>query len=105
MTIAVSERTAEIGLLRALGAQKEQILVLFVGEATILAMIGGVAGLLLGLVGGWLVAVLVPALPVQVAWDYALLSLGLAALIGVLAGVLSAHQAAQLNPVEALRAE
>jgi putative ABC transport system permease protein len=105
MTIAVSERIAEIGLLRALGARKEQILVLFVGEAIILAMIGGVAGLLLGLVGGWLVSALVPALPVQVSWDYALLSLGLAAIIGVLAGVLPAHQAAQLSPVEALRAE
>ena len=48
MTIAVAERTAEIGLLRALGAQRRQILLLFLGEAALLAAIGGVAGLALG---------------------------------------------------------
>lgn len=105
MSIAVKERTGEIGLLRALGAQRGQILALFVGEAMVLAALGGIAGLLLGVGGGWLVAVLVPALPIQTAWHYVFLSEGLAALIGLLAGMLPARRAAQLDPVEALRAE
>jgi putative ABC transport system permease protein len=105
MTIAVGERTGEIGLLRALGAQRSQILMLFLCEAVILAMVGGAAGLLLGLAGGWLTALVFPALPVQVAWGYVVLSLALAALVGLLAGVLPARKAAWMDPVEALRAE
>jgi putative ABC transport system permease protein len=105
MTIAVGERTGEIGLLRAIGAQRSQILMLFLCEAVILAMVGGAAGLLLGLAGGWLTALVFPALPVQVAWGYVVLSLALAALVGLLAGVLPARKAAWMDPVEALRAE
>jgi putative ABC transport system permease protein len=105
MTIAVRERTAEIGLLRALGARRGQILWLFVGEAVVLATIGGSAGLLLGLGGAWLVGSFVPALPMYVPWLYVGLALAVAAAIGLLAGVAPARRAARLDPVEALRAE
>ena len=105
MTIAVNERKSEIGLLRALGAGRRQILSLFIGEATVLASLGGLAGLVIGAGGAWLLGEIVPALPTHTPWRYVLLAEGLAALIGLLAGVLPARHAARLDPIEALRAE
>ena len=105
MTIAVGERTAEIGLLRALGAGRKQIAWLFVGEATVLAGVGGLAGLALGAGGAWLLGRMVPALPTHTPWAYVVTAEVLAASIGLLAGVLPALRAANLDPVEALRTE
>ena len=105
MTIAVNERTNEIGLLRALGSEKNQILGIFLGEAVILASIGGLAGLVLGIGGAWLLGVLVPALPTHASWTYVIAAELLAAVIGLLAGILPARRAAALNPVDALRSE
>jgi putative ABC transport system permease protein len=105
MTIAVHERTPEIGLLRAIGAGRNEILLLFIGEAVVLAAIGGLAGLVTGAGGAWLLGALVPALPTHTPWQYALYAEILAAVIGLLAGVLPARHAAGLDPVEALRAE
>ena len=105
MTISVNERRAEIGLLRAIGAGRGQILSLFIGEAVVLASIGGLAGLMIGAGGAWLLGAIVPALPTHTPWLYVVLAEILAALIGLLAGVLPAHRAANLNPIEALRAE
>jgi putative ABC transport system permease protein len=105
MTISVHERTAEIGLLRAMGADRSQILVLFIGEAVVLAGIGGLAGLVVGTGGAWLLGVLVPALPTHTPWIFVLAAELLAAVIGLLAGVLPARHAARLDPIEALRAE
>ncbi len=105
MTIAVNERIPEIGLLRALGADRRQILFLFLGEAVVLAGLGGLAGLIVGAGGAWLLGEFVPALPTHTPWQYALYAEILAAVIGLLAGVLPASHAANLDPVEALRAE
>jgi len=105
MTIAVRERRREIGLLRALGAPRGQVLLLFLGEAVLLASLGGLAGLLAGAAGAWLIAATVPALPVHIAWGFVLLAEVTAALIGLGAGVLPALAAARLDPVEALRDE
>jgi putative ABC transport system permease protein len=105
MTIAVSERIAEIGLLRAIGAERRQILWFFLSEAIVLGGTGGLIGVTLGigLVGA--VAAVFPALPVNLAWGYVALALVLSLLIGFLAGVLPALRAASLQPIEALRAE
>ena len=105
MTIAVSERVAEIGLLRALGAQQSDILALFLGEATALSSAGGAAGVVIGIVLAQLLDAAVPALPVQLAWSYIGLAFGLSLLIGLLAGVMPALRAARLEPLEALRTE
>ncbi len=105
MTIAVNERTAEIGLLRAIGAKRQQVLALFLAEAALVAALGGLAGLGLGAGGAWLLGTFVPTLPVHTSWTYALLSEVVAAAIGLAAGVLPARRAAALDPVEALRAE
>ena len=105
MTIAVSERTSEIGLLVALGAPRRTILGLFLGEAVALSALGGLAGLLLGIGLAQLLRLLVPALPVQTPLSFVLLAEGIAIAIGLVAGVLPARRAARLDPVEALRAE
>ncbi len=105
MSIAVTERTGEIGLLVALGARRRTILALFLGEAVVLAGIGGLLGLLVGAGLAQLVGLLVPAMPVATPWRYALAAEGVAIVVGLAAGVLPARRAARLDAVEALRAE
>ena len=105
MTIAVSERTGEIGLLVALGAPRRTILALFLGEAVALSTLGGVIGLLLGIGLAQLIRLAVPALPVHTPLTFVLLAEGIAIAIGLLAGVLPARSAARLDPVQALRAD
>ncbi len=105
MTIAVNERTGEIGLVRALGARHGQVLGLFLAEATVLASLGGLAGLALGIGLAQLLHVAVPALPVHTPWAYVMAAELLAVCIGLIAGVLPARRAARLDPIEALRAE
>jgi putative ABC transport system permease protein len=105
MTIAVTERTNEIGLLVALGARRATVLGLFLGEAVVLAAAGGLVGLLAGMGIAQLAGLLVPALPVSTPWSFVLGAELMAVLIGLLAGVLPARKAARLDPVDALRAE
>jgi len=105
MTIAVNERINEIGLLRALGARQSQVLGLFLGEAVVLAAIGGLSGLILGIGLAQLLHLALPELPVHTSMLYVVLAETVAVLIGLLAGVLPARRAARLDPVEALRTE
>jgi putative ABC transport system permease protein len=105
MTIAINERTNEIGLLRALGAKQSQVLSLFLGEAIVLAAIGGFSGLVLGIGIAQLLHLILPALPVHTPVLYVVLAEAVAVVIGLLAGVLPARRAAMLDPVEALRSE
>ena len=105
MTIAVSERTGEIGLMVALGARRNTILALFLSEAVALSAIGGLMGLGLGFGLAQVIHLAVPALPVHTPISFVLLAEGVAVIIGLLAGVLPARSAARLDPVEALRAE
>ncbi|KFB68040.1 ABC transporter permease [Candidatus Accumulibacter vicinus] len=105
MTIAVSERTGEIGLLVALGAPRRTILGLFLGEAVVLSALGGLFGLLLGVGVAQLLHLLLPALPVHTPLSFIILAENIAIAIGLLAGVLPARRAARLNAVDALRAE
>jgi putative ABC transport system permease protein len=105
LTIAVAERTGEIGLLRAIGATQRAILALFLGEAILLAAIGGAAGLVLGLAGAGVLKLALPALPVHTPLAYAVLAEIVAVAVGLAAGVLPARRAARLDPLEALRGE
>ena len=105
MTIAVAERTAEIGLLRALGARRRQILAVFLAEAMLLAAVGGLAGLALGFGLARLLHAIFPALPVTTPGLYAVLAELIAVSVGLAAGVAPASRASRLDPVEALRAE
>jgi len=105
MTIAVNERTAEVGLLRALGGRRNQVMTLFLGEAVVLAALGGLLGLIIGVGGARLLAFFLPALPVHISWNYLIVAESLAVVIGIIAGVWPARRAAQLDPIEALRSE
>jgi putative ABC transport system permease protein len=105
MTMAVTERTAEIGLLRALGARERQVMTLFLGEAMVLSALGGFAGLALGVGIAQALHLFVPALPVHTPWLFAAVAELSAVTIGLIAGVIPARHAARLDPVEALRAE
>lgn len=105
MWIAVGERTHEIGLLRALGAGRDQVRRLFLAEAALLAGVGGAAGLVLGLGLAVLLRLAVPGLPVETPLIFAVAALVLSILTGMAAGILPAERAARLDPVEALRGE
>jgi putative ABC transport system permease protein len=105
MLVSVRERTREIGVRRAMGARKRDIMLQFLVESVVVSMIGGA----LGLFFGWVIIAIAqrvePDLPVALsAWNV-FMALGFSALVGVLSGVLPAVRAAELDPVEALRFE
>ncbi len=105
MTIAVRERTQEIGLLRSIGSTRQQIQRLFLSESVLLAAMGGVIGLLFG--GGivLLLGAVIPTLPVRLSFPYIIAAELVSVAIGLIAGVAPANHAAKLDPLEALRTE
>jgi putative ABC transport system permease protein len=105
MWIAVNERVEEIGLMRALGATERNVQRLFLLEAVILTVLGGIAGILIGLGISTLLRLTVPGLPVYTPPGYIAAALVVCALTGLLAGVVPARRAALLHPIEALRTE
>ncbi len=105
MTIAVSERVSEIGLLRAIGAERSIIFKLFLFEALSLSAVGGMIGVLAGIGIVGLISKLVPALPTELAWSYIAAAFILSLLIGIISGVIPAIRAARLEPLQALHSE
>ena len=102
MLVAISQRTAEIGLLKALGAAQRQIIILILAEALLLSAIGAVAGLLIGQLGSYLIRQAFPIFPAYAPlWAIATAIL-VAILTGLLFSILPAKRAAQLDPVLAL---
>ena len=104
MTISVTERTREIGVRKALGARRREILVQFLIEAVFLTMLGGLLGITIGAGIGYLINVVAGfpvALPV---WSFAV-GVGFSATVGILFGMLPAIKASKLDPIEALRYE
>jgi putative ABC transport system permease protein len=105
MWIAVNERTAEIGLAKALGASPRQILALFLFEAAVLSLAGGALGAATGMGIAWMLPAAVPGLPVHTRTSFVIAALAVSLGVGLLSGVLPARRAAALDPVEALRTE
>ncbi len=109
MLVSVTERTREIGLRKALGARKRDILIQFLTESSLLSLIGGVIGIFLG----WLIAFIVgqiaarsgTALNPAIGLDSILLATIFSAAVGLFFGIYPANRAANLEPVEALRYE
>lgn len=102
MLVSVSQRTGEIGLLKALGSPGKQIIMLFLAEAALLSLFGAMLGVVLGQLGSWFIGYLYPVLPVGAPWWAFLSAIGVAIITGVMFAILPARRAAQLDPVEAL---
>ena len=104
MTISVTERTREIGVRKALGARRREILWQFLLEAVFLTSLGGVLGVVLGASIGWLVNV-ASGFPISLPWWSFAIGLGFSATVGIFFGIFPAFKAARLDPIEALRYE
>lgn len=102
MLVSVTQRTAEIGVLKALGASNRNIISMFLTEATLLSFIGALAGLVLGYLGTWIIRIAWPDIPVYPTEWAILSSLAVALCSGLIFGVLPARRAAALDPVLAL---
>jgi putative ABC transport system permease protein len=105
MWIAVGERTAEIGLLRAIGATPSDILLIFLGEAMMLSLAGGSAGVAVGVALAGVIRLGFPGVPLAVSIPYVAAALVTSVLVGLLCGVLPARRATRLDPIEALHAD
>lgn len=105
MLVSVTERTREIGIRKAIGAKRKNILIQFIIEAAVVTGIGGILGILLGLsiirfvIGGFNIVPAVYSIP------WTMISFGISLLVGVVFGLFPAYKAAKLNPIEALRSE
>ncbi len=104
MLVSVTERTREIGIRKAIGAKKRDILQQFVIEAIILCQLGGIVGIACGILGGNVVSVLLKAHP-MIPWDWTAIGFAACSLVGLTFGIYPAWKASSLDPIEALRYE
>jgi putative ABC transport system permease protein len=103
MTISVTERTREIGVRKAIGARRQEILAQFLIEAVVLTLVGGVIGILMGSIG--LLVSVASGFPVALPLSSFALGIGFSATVGIFFGIVPAWRAARLDPIEALRYE
>ena len=102
MLVSVTERTAEIGLKKAIGAKKKRILLQFLTESAVLTSLGGIIGVISGIIMAQLISGMMQ-IPVAISVPAIAIAVIFSTLIGVVFGMLPAYQAANLNPIEALR--
>src|ERR1043166_8803608 len=102
MSISVTERTREIGVRKALGARRAEILFQFLMEAAVLTSFGGALGVALGSAIGWTVH-FAAGFPISLPWWSFALGLGFSASVGIFFGMYPAVKASRLDPIEALR--
>ena len=104
MSISVTERTREIGVRKALGARRSEILFQFLMEAAFLTSAGGLIGIALGASIGWIVH-FASGFPISLPWWSFAIGLGFSASVGIFFGMYPAFKASRLDPIEALRYE
>jgi putative ABC transport system permease protein len=104
MLMVVSERTREIGLRKALGAKRRDILSQVLTESVTLSTVGGIVGVMLGFLAAQLIAAVSPLPALLEPWSVAV-GIGITATVGLFFGAYPASRAARLDPIEALRRE
>ncbi len=104
MLVSVTERTREIGIRKAIGARKRDILTQFLVESTVLSVLGGIIGILLSIGGAWIVKT-VWSLNAAISTSSVIMACGFSIAVGIFFGMLPAWKAATLRPIEALRYE
>ena len=102
MLVSVTERTSEIGLKKAIGARKGKIMAQFLTEAAVLTSMGGVLGVVSGIGLAQIISIM-SGTPVAISWPAAFVAVAFSMVIGIVFGILPSHQAANLNPIDALR--
>jgi putative ABC transport system permease protein len=105
MLVSVTERTREIGLRKAVGARSRDILLQFLIESLVLALVGGALGVALGALMTFIGGALVPSLTLRVTSDAVILATAVSSFIGIFFGLYPASRAARMRPIEALRFE
>ena len=105
MLVSVTERTKEIGIRMAIGAQVSDIRWQFLIESFLLSMIGGLIGVFVGIFGSFLITVFAPSMTISISLFSIVLALGFSGLVGVGFGYYPAYKASLLNPIDALRYE
>ncbi|HEY6191087.1 MAG TPA: ABC transporter permease [Bacteroidota bacterium] len=104
MLVSVTERTREIGIRKAIGARRNNILTQFILEAIVLSQLGGIIGIVLGIAGGNVAAILLSVPPI-IPFDWAAIGFAICSIIGIVFGVYPAWKASNLDPIDALRYE
>ncbi|MNV52697.1 putative ABC transporter permease YknZ [compost metagenome] len=104
MIVSVNERTREIGIRKAIGAKKMNILIQFMIESVVLSGFGGLLGVGIGLGASWAIGNYT-TMNVATSWDMVLISFVFSLLIGVIFGMMPANKAARMRPIYALRSE
>jgi len=104
MLVSVTERTREIGIRRAIGAKKRNIMTQFIMEAVVLCEVGGAFGVVLGILGGNATAYFLKLAPV-IPFDWVVIGLFICSVVGIVFGTYPAFKAANLDPIESLRYE
>ena len=102
MLVSVTERTAEIGLKKAIGARKGKIMWQFLTEAAVLTSMGGILGVISGIGLAKIISIM-SGTPIAISWPAAMIAVVFSMVIGIVFGILPSHQAANLNPIDALR--
>jgi putative ABC transport system permease protein len=102
--VSVTERTKEIGTLKAIGANNKNIMTQFLLEAIVICLLGGILGVILGVTVGNMVSLMLGGTFI-IPWNWISLGIGFCIIVGILSGIYPAIKASKLDPIEALRYE